>query len=165
MVRARAGEPPVHPLLDRRIDGRWSPRAALAAVTTETGEEALSPAPAVEILDSLRHRLEAPLSLAGRQLESGRQPLDDTLDVPGVHEAHRENLGRARELESRARRASDSGPRLGLVENELLGDEVHPVAQRRNHHHVRAAVEGDERRLRDVAVDVLDGSSAARTDR
>jgi hypothetical protein len=41
-----------------------------------------------------------------------------------------------------------------------VGDEIHPVAQRRHHHHVGAAIEGDEPRLRDVAVDVLDGCRA-----
>ena len=41
-----------------------------------------------------------------------------------------------------------------------MRDEVHAVAQRRDHHHVRPAIERDERTLRDVAVDVLDGRRA-----
>ena len=88
--------------------------------------------------------------------------LDDAVDVPRVHEERaRKHLRRARELGEEQRSAPAARQaRLGLAEHELVGDEVHPVAERRDHHHVRAAVERDERRLRDVAVDVLDGRRA-----
>ena len=107
------------------------------------------------------------MPLARRQLERGRQVLDDSVDVPRVDEERAgENLRRAGELGQQERAAPAAGqPRLGLAEHELLRDEVHPVAQRRDHHHVRAPVERDERRLGDVAVDVLDGRRPGRPNR
>ena len=88
--------------------------------------------------------------------------LDDAVDVPRVHEERaRKNLRGAGELGEEQRSAPASRQaRLGLAEHELVGDEVHPVAERRDHHHVRSAVERDERRLRDVAMDVLHGRRA-----
>ena len=84
--------------------------------------------------------------------------LHDAVDVPRVdEECAREDLRRAGELGEEERPAPATGqPWLRLAEDELLRDEVHPVAERRDHHHVRAPVERDERGLRDVAVDVLD---------
>ena len=41
--------------------------------------------------------------------------------------------------------------------DELLGDEVHPVAQRRHDHHVGGQVQGDELFERQAAVQVVDG--------
>ena len=86
--------------------------------------------------------------------------LDDAVDVPGIdQERAREHLRRARELGEDEGPAPATGkPGLRLAEDELLRDEVHPVAERRDHHHVGAPVERDERRLGDVAVDVLDRS-------
>ena len=88
--------------------------------------------------------------------------LDDPVDVPRVHEQRaRKHLRGAGELREEQRSAPAlRQARLGLAEHELVGDEVHPVAQRRDHHHVRPAVERDERGLRDVAMDVLDGRRA-----
>ena len=168
--RTGAREPLPEPLLDGRVDGRRSARAALATrVAAETREEAVGPAPAVEILDALRHRLETTLPLARRQPERGRKMLDDAVDVPRVDEERAgKHLRGAGELGEQERAAPAAGkPRLGLAQNELLRHEVHPVAQRRDHHHVGAAVERDERRLRDVAMDVLDRRRArpARTGR
>ena len=84
--------------------------------------------------------------------------LDDALDVPRIDEQRTgKHLRGAGELGEEERAAPPAGQsRLRLAEDELVRDEVHAVAQRRDHHHVRPAVEGDERRLRDVAVDVLD---------
>ena len=161
--RTGAREPPREPLLDRRVDGRRPPAPALAAgVPAETSEEPLGPAPAVEILDPLRHRLEAPLPLSRRQLERGGEVLDDSVHVPRVDEERaREDLSGAGELGQQERTTPAARqPRLGLTEHELLRDEVHPVAQRGHHHHVRAPIEGDEALLRDVPMDVLDGRHA-----
>ena len=161
--RAGAREPLLDPLLDGRVDGRRSARAALAMrVATQACEEAVGPAPAVEILDALRHRLETALPLARRQPERGGQALDDAVDVPRVDEERAgKHLCRAGELrqEKRATPAARK-PRLGLAQHELLRHEVHPVAKSRDHHHVCSAIEGDEGRLGDVAVDVLDGRHA-----
>ena len=61
------------------------------------------------------------------------------------------------ELREEERPAPATGePRLGLAEDELVRDEVHPVPERRDHHHVGSPVERDERGLRDVAMHVLD---------
>ena len=86
--------------------------------------------------------------------------LHDAVDVPGVdQERAREDLRCAGELGEDQSPAPAAGqPWLRLAEDELLRDEVHPVAERRDHHHVGAPVERDERRLGDVAVDVLDRS-------
>ena len=132
--------------------------ALATRVATQAREEAVGPASAVEILDALRHRLEAALPLARRQLERGGELLDDAVDVPRVDEERAgEDLRGAGELREQERAAPAARkPWLGLAEHELLRDEVHPVAQRRDHHHVGAAVERDEPLLRDVAMDVLD---------
>ena len=88
--------------------------------------------------------------------------LDDAVDIPGVdEEGARENLRGACELGEEQRSPPTARePRLRLAEHELLCHEVHPVAQRRDHHHVGTAVERDERGLGDVAMHVLDRRDA-----
>ena len=162
--RPRAREPAREPLLDRRVDRRRSARTAVAPrVAPEPREEALGPAPAVESLDALRHRLEPPLSLPRRQLERASSRCSTTpstfhgltSSAPGSTCAEPASSER-----SSAPRQRLGQPRLRLAEHELLRDEVHPVAERRDHHHVGAPVERDERGLRDVAVHVLDRRDA-----
>ncbi len=157
--RTRTREPACEPLLDRGVDGGRTLAPAIAAgVSAETREKPLGPAARVEILDALRHRLEPALPLARGQLERRRQMIDHAVDVPRVDEERAgKHLRRACELREQERAAPAAREaRLRLADDELVRDEVHPVAQRRDHHHVRAPVERDERRLRDVAMDVLD---------
>ena len=124
----------------------------------EPGQEPVSPLAAVELLDALGHRLQPAATLGQIELERRPQRLDHAVDVPRVDE-HRpgQHLRRARELREEQRATpAPRKPRLRLAEDELVRDEVHPVAERRHHHHVRPPVERDEPLLRDVAVEVLD---------
>ena len=114
--------------------------------------------------------LEAAAALVGSRARAPSELLDDVVHVPRVDEQrprqHLRRSGRTREHEQRpAPAARETGS--GLAEHELLGDEVHPVAERRHHHHVGPAVEGDQLGLRDAAVQVLDRRRvpAARTGR
>ncbi len=125
----------------------------------EPREKPFGPAARVEVLDALRHGLEPTLALARRQLEGVVEVLDDPVDVPRVDEQRAgKHLRGSRELGEEQRTApATRQARLRLTDDELVGDEVHPVAKGGDHHHVRTPVEGHERRLREVAVDVLDG--------
>ena len=124
--------------------------------------KASRPAAAVERLDAFRHGLQPSPPLARGELEGRAELVDDAVDVPRVHEQRsREHLGGACELRQEQRAAPAAGQAgLGLAEDVLMRDEVHPVAQRGHHHHVRPPVERDEARLRDVAMQVLDGRDA-----
>ena len=168
--RARPGayEPPLEPLARLALDvgRRLAPRPAASRVAPEPREEAVRPLAAVEGLHALRHRLEPPSALREVELERGAEPLDDAVHVPRVDEERaRQHLRRARELGEEQRPApATRQARLRLAEHELVRDEVHPVAERRHHHHVRAAVQRDEPVLRDVAVQVLDRCRAGLTE-
>ena len=158
--RARPGlrEPAQQPLLHLALDVRRLPPSVALRVAPEPGQEAVGPLAAVERLDALGHRLQPAATLGQIELERRPQRLDDAVDVPRVDE-HRagQHLRRARELGEEQRAApAPRQPRLRLAEDELVRDEVHPVAERRHHHHVRPPVERDEPLLRDVAVQVLD---------
>ena len=161
--RACPGEAPRELLLELLVEERRRLPASVAPrVAGEACEEAVGPAAAVERLDALRHRLQAPPPLAWAEPERRTELVDDAVHVPRVHEQRsREHLCRARELGEEQRAAPAAGrPGLGLAEDVLVRDEVHTVPQRRHHHHVRPAIERDEPRLRDVAVQVLDGRVA-----
>ena len=95
-----AGEAARDPLLDRVVHRRRPLRPAVAArIAAESRQEALGPAPGVEVLDPLRHRLQPALPLASRQLEGRSEMLDDPVDVPRVHEERaRKHLRSAGEL-------------------------------------------------------------------
>jgi hypothetical protein len=84
--------------------------------------------------------------------------LDDGVHVPRVHEeGARKHLRRAGKFgEEQGPPPAPGEPGLRLAQHELVCDEVHPVPERSDHHHVRAAVQRDEPRLRDVAVEIFD---------
>ena len=160
---ASAYELAADPLLESIVDGRWPTATPLSPrVAREPREEPLRPPPAVEVLDPLRHHLETALAVTGRQLEGSDEVLDDAVDVPRVDEQRAgEHLRRPGELRQHQRAPPAARePSLRLAEHELLRDEVHAIAQGRDHHDVRPPVQGHEARLRDVAMDVLDGSHA-----
>ena len=125
----------------------------------------------------------------GERVEEGRRPVLDVIGgddlaqpvhaVAGFGATHRdrrldgvdEPLGivwvdddRLFELVDRAGELAEHEhtAAVGARGDELLGDEVHAVAQRRHEHHVRGAVEGDELGQRQAAVEVVHDRVAER---
>ena len=100
-----------------------------------------------KLLDAARHQLEPPAALGGIECECLDQPRGQLVDIPGVDEhGAGQHVRGARELAQEQRpslaRASAGIVRLAL--DELLGNEVHAVAERCHHHHVGSAVESDQ---------------------
>ncbi len=91
------------------------------------------------------------------------EPRDHVVGIPGVDE---QRAGQNVCCPGKLAQQQDAAPAAGqvglggLAEHELLGDEVHPVAERRHHHHVGAPVEQRELGGRDAAVEVLDRRAA-----
>ncbi len=126
----------------------------------EPSEERLRPAGAVEVLDAARHQREAAAALRSVERQRLDQPGGELVDVPGVdqHRAGQDVRG-ARELAEKQRTSLARAP-AGIVRlalDELLCDEIHPVSERRDHHHVGPAVERHELGRGHRAVDVGDG--------
>ncbi len=116
--------------------------------------------PAVDVVrhDALAQDRHPGAALLGRHRERAVERRRGLLDVVGVDEERLRQLGRgAREL-GKHEHAVAVRPRR----HELLRDEVHPVAQRRDEDRVRGAVEGDELRLREGSVEVVDRGPARR---
>ena len=133
-------------------------RLGLSRETSKALQELAGPVAAIELEHAVGHQLEPSCPLRLVEGEGLQEPHCEVARVPRVHEQRaREDLGGSGELAEEQRPGVASvRTRAALAKHELLCDEVHAVAERRDHHHIGAPVQGDELGHRDRAVYVLD---------
>ena len=131
-----------------------------ARVAVQARQEALRPARAVVLLDTASHQIQAPASLGGVEVERFFEPGREIVGVPRVDEHRsRQDVRGAGELaqEQRSAPVRAAARVVCLAQDELLRHEVHPVPERRHHHHVGPPVERDQLGTRHRPVHVGDG--------
>ena len=151
--------PDQRPLRRRAADGGTLPRGGgrhLGQGLQERGD----PAVHVEGLDPGPERREPDPPLLARHRERAVEDLGRAVHVVRIDLQRLGKLPRgAGELAQHQHAVA-----VGARGDELLGDEVHPVAQRRHQHHVGCPVERHQVGLRQRAEDVVDRHPARRAE-
>ena len=131
----------------RLADGRH-----LLPRSRRLADEALEPLVQVVLALAPLERAHARLPLAVVHRQRGEDRFGDRVDVVRVHPDRLDHrLGGARHP-----REHEHARRIGAAGHELLGDQVHAVAQRRDEADRGVSVERGEAPARDRAVDVAD---------
>ena len=144
---------PLEGVPERLRRGR-SERLPRRADSLEPRDERARPAVDVVADHALAQRSHARPALVLGHRERAVERGGRLLHVVRVHEQRLRELcgGGARELGQHEHAVA-----VGAGSDELLRDEVHPIAQRRDEHRVGGAVQGDDLVLRQPAVQVMDG--------